>query len=201
MRCLILLKVGYYSCTYGSADVVESIGRNAVLVRMDIKSVIVAGGPIPSLVTLAPRHQADGIERELPIRIGVVEAAAISTGVDGTQERPKTHDLLLTTIRRLGATLTGVAIVDVRGTTFYANLLLEDTQGVSLTIDCRPSDAIALAVRAGVPVFAEDHVLECAVMPDFAAVEREEKDREIAEFHDFVETLSADDFDASSTAE
>jgi hypothetical protein len=79
-------------------------------------------------VTLAPRHQADGIERELPIRIGVVEAAAISTGVDGTQERPKTHDLLLTTIRRLGATLTGVAIVDVRGTTFYANLLLEDTQ-------------------------------------------------------------------------
>lgn len=165
---------------------------------MDIKSIIVAGGPLPSLVTLAPRNAVSGLATELPIRIGVVEAAAISTGINNLQERPKTHDLLLSTIRRLGASIMSVAIVDVRGTTFYANVILEDLQGNQIVIDSRPSDAIALAVRAGVPIFADEKVLASASMPDFAAVEQEERARELDEFHDFVESLSADDFQGDS---
>lgn len=165
-----------------------------MLIRMDIKSLIVAGGPIPSVVTLVPRQSGEGMATELPIRIGVVEAAALSMGVAGTEGRPITHDLLLSVVRRLGAELTGVAIVDVRGTTFYANLMLTLPDGTKAEVDCRPSDALALAVRAGVPVFADDAVLRSASMPDFAGVEKERQAREMEEFHSFVESLSADDF-------
>ena len=165
-----------------------------MLVRMDIKTIVVAGGPIPSLVVLTPRLLAGNAAVDLPIRIGVVEAAAISTAADGHQERPKTHDLLLKTITRLGGKLTGVAIVDVLDTTFYANLMLEDAGGRRIDIDCRPSDALALAVRQGVPIWAEEKVLDAATMPDFAQVERDERQQELARFHDFVEDLNADDF-------
>lgn len=165
-----------------------------MLVRMDIKTIVVAGGPIPSLVVLTPRQRAGNAAVDLPIRIGVVEAAAISTAADGHQERPKTHDLLLKTITRLDGKLTGVAIVDVLDTTFYANLMLEDAGGRRIDIDCRPSDALALAVRQGVPIWAEEKVLDAATMPDFAQVERDERQQELARFHDFVEDLNADDF-------
>ncbi len=165
-----------------------------MLVRMDIKTIVVAGGPIPSLVVLTPRQRAGNAAVDLPIRIGVVEAAAISTAADGHQERPKTHDLLLKTITRLGGKLTGVAIVDALDTTFYANLMLEDAGGRRIDIDCRPSDALALAVRQGVPIWAEEKVLDAATMPDFAQVERDERQQELARFHDFVEDLNADDF-------
>ena len=97
-------------------------------------------------------------------------------------------------MNRLGAKLVGVAIVDVRDTTFYANLMLEDVSGRRIDVDCRPSDALALAVRAGVPVWAEDKVLAAATMPDFAGVERDERKQELERFHDFVEDLNADDF-------
>lgn len=166
----------------------------AVLVRMDIKTIVVANGPVPSLVVLSPRKQVEGDAIELPIRIGLVEAAAISTAADGPQERPKTHDLLLKTINRLGGKLVGVAIVDVLDTTFYANLMLEDASGNHLDIDCRPSDALALAVRQGVPIWAEEKVLDTATMPDFARVEHDEREQELERFHDFVEDLNADDF-------
>ncbi len=165
-----------------------------MLVRMDIKTIVVAGGPVPSLVTLMPRQHKDGEAVELPIRIGVIEATAISSAANGHQDRPKTHDLLLNTVERLGARFVGVAIVDVRDTTFYANLMLEDAVGHRLDVDCRPSDALALAVRAGVPVWADDKVLAAATMPDFAGVERDERKQELERFHDFVEDLNADDF-------
>lgn len=165
-----------------------------VLVRMDIKTIVVAGGPITSLVVLAPRSGAGDVSLSLPIRIGAIEAAAISTGAEGRPTRPKTHDLLLNTLHRLGATLTGVAIVDVRDTTFFASLQVTDQEGEKIEMDCRPSDAIALAVRAGVPIYAEQRVIDAAAMPDFVAVERDERAHELEEFHSFVEGLSPDDF-------
>lgn len=165
-----------------------------MLVRMDIKAIIVGGGPIASLVTLAPHTPTKGLATELPIRIGVVEATAISMGINAHEQRPKTHDLMLSVFEQLGVKLESVAIVSVHGTTFFANLLLRDYNGSLHRIDSRPSDAIALAVRAGAPIFAEDSVLATATMPDFDAIEKEEKSRELEEFHDFVESLSADDF-------
>lgn len=165
---------------------------------MDISTLLVGGENISSLIVLESRVPEGRTPATLPIRIGSVEAAAISMGLaDTPHERPMTHDLLNDVIDSLGARLLSVAIVDVRGTTFYAqlNLVMPDNRRVN--IDCRPSDAFALAVRSGVPILAEESVLYAAMLPDFMAVERDEKDREMERFHDFVESLSPDDFTKS----
>lgn len=165
------------------------------LIRMDIQAVVVGGGSVSSLVVLKPHSKHAHATTKLPIRIGSVESAAISMGVDGqTRPRPMTHDLMLSTINALGATLTGISINDVHGTTFYAQLRLLKPDGEQVLVDSRPSDAIALAVRAGVPIFAEEQVLDVAGLPDFGAVKEEEQREEMDRFHDFVENLSPDDF-------
>ena len=165
------------------------------LVRMDIQTLAVGAGPVPSLIVLRNRPAEGKAAVQLPIRIGPVEAAAISVGLDDTpRARPLTHDLLQNTITSLGAVLEGVAIVDVQGTTFFAQLFLLDELGRRLNVDCRPSDGIALAVRMDAPIYADDHVIEAASVPNFQGVERDEKDRELERFHDFVESLSPEDF-------
>lgn len=165
------------------------------LQRMDIHTIVVGDGPISSLIVLRTRVAEGEQPTQLPIRIGRVEAAAISMGVGRNPEsRPMTHDLLRDVIVKLGATLLSVAIVDVQGTTFFARLILETPSGEHPEIDCRPSDAIALAVRMRVPILADDRVLERATLPDFKGVERAEKDLELERFHDFVESLSPEDF-------
>jgi hypothetical protein len=165
------------------------------LVRMDIQSVVVGGGAAASLVVLKPRRGDAGSSIQLPIRIGRVEAAAISMGVEGTvQKRPMTHDLMQSVLSSLGATLGSVVIVRVEGTTFFAQLCLVAATGEELFIDARPSDAIALAVRVHAPIFASDEVLSTAALPDFGSVERDERAREAEAFHEFVENLSPEDF-------
>ena len=166
------------------------------MVRMDIQTIMVGAGPVGSLVVLRPRGTAqDDSNVQLPIRIGSIEAAAISAGVDRTgQERPLTHGLMLDIIAQMGGELESVEIVDVRGTTFYASLNITCESGRHVEVDARPSDAIALAVRARVPIFADERVIERASMPDFAQVEHDEKQQELKDFHDFVENLSPDDF-------
>lgn len=167
------------------------------MVRMDIQTVVVGGGPVTSLVVLRPRSpQANESAPRLPIRIGPIEAMSISMGVDSSsQGRPMTHDLLLDTITSLGAHLDDIEIVGVEGTTFFARLVATTELGRRVSVDARPSDAIALAVRAHVPIFADEAVVEKAAMPDFGSVERDERQVEIERFHDFVESLSPEDFD------
>jgi bifunctional DNase/RNase len=170
-------------------------GPIMALVRMDIQSVVVGGGPVASLVILKPRHAEVSSSTQMPIRIGSVEAAAISMGVDGTpQKRPMTHDLLKSVIEGLRASVTSVIIQRVEGTTFYAQIRLVAESGEHVSLDARPSDAIALAVRLHVPILADERVLQTAALPDFGAVERDEREREAEAFHDFVEGLSPDDF-------
>ncbi len=166
------------------------------VVRMDIQSIVVGGGPLSSLVVLRPRQSDTQHLGKLPIRIGSVEATAISMGIDSskTTTRPLTHDLLQSVINELGATLTRVVISHVQDTVFYAQLQLIAPSGETIWVDARPSDAIALAVRMHVPIFAEESVLSTASLPDFEAVERDEREKEEAAFHDFVEGLSPDDF-------
>lgn len=168
------------------------------MVRVDIETVVIGGGPVASLVVLKPRR-ADSIEGEqpLPIRIGTVEASAIGMGVESpAHERPMTHDLLKDTIRALGSTVSSVAITKVEGTTFYAQVNLTTEQGDHLSLDARPSDAIALAVRTKSPIFVAEAVMDAASYPDFAAIGRDEEEKSMEEFHDFVENLSPDDFAA-----
>ena len=139
------------------------------MVRMDIQTVMVGMGPVSSLVVLKPRATDKNLESEkLPIRIGMVEASAISAGVEGpTSKRPLTHDLLLNCIKQMGGRLNYVEIVDVQGTTFYAHVNITCESGRHIDVDARPSDALALAVREGVPIFADERVLQMASMPDF----------------------------------
>ena len=97
--------------------------------------------------------------RVLPIWIGAMEAMAISLALNGVElPRPMTHDLLLRTINALDWRVIGVDVVDIREGTYYAEL--EVVQGgTTKRIDCRPSDAIALALRAAVPISVSEDVL------------------------------------------
>ena len=167
--------------------------------KMDIASVVVGQTPLASLVVLRA-DDAEGSEspRELPIRIGGVEASAITMGVTPRQGgRPMTHDLLVSAIESLGGRCAAVRITSVEGTTFFAQVDLVRMDGEHTYLDARPSDAIALAVREGVPVFADETVLSTAALPDFRSVEKDEENRELAEFHNFVETLSPEDFNVA----
>lgn len=168
--------------------------------RMDIESVVVGEGPIASLVVLRTRErEGSQPSRQLPIRIGSYEATAITMGVNARPGgRPMTHDLLGSAISELGARCASVRVTAVQGTTFFAQVELVRADGEHVFLDARPSDALALAVRAEVPVLAEESVLEAAAMPDFRSVEEDERDRELEEFHAFVEGLSPEDFNVAN---
>lgn len=100
-----------------------------------------------------------GGDRTFPISIGLPEAIAIDRRLKGMPvPRPQTHELLASVIRALGGTLRAIHVRELRGSTFYASLVIE--QGGRLVgVDSRPSDAIALGVADGVPVLVEEDVL------------------------------------------
>ena len=126
-------------------------------------------------------------ERYLPIWIGPWEANAIATRLQGvTPERPLTHDLFASTLAELGIKIRRVIVSSLSDETFHATLDLE-LDGRSYSIDARPSDALALAVRTGVRIFAAMDVL------DRAGVEPETKEDEKLEvFREFVNSLDID---------
>lgn len=104
---------------------------------------------------------SDG-DRKLPIIIGGFEATAITLSLEGTTtDRPMTHDLLRNVIERLEATMDRVVIDDLWSTTYYAKIFLKHGDR-EITIDSRPSDAIALALRFDVPIYVADGILEQA---------------------------------------
>ena len=150
-------------------------------------------------------------ERYLPIWIGPAEADAIAVKLqDVTVPRPLTHDLLRTVIKTLGATINSIIVSDLRNDTFFAKIIF-DVDGRQMEIDSRPSDALALAVRAEVPIYAEEVVLDKAGIlldketgkPFRQEGEKGETgDKEVSEeelkkmsaFHDFINTLDLEDF-------
>jgi hypothetical protein len=98
--------------------------------------------------------------RVLPIWIGAMEAMAISMAINKVPfPRPMTHDLLLNTIRSMGGTVNRVEITDIENGTFFAEIVVSAGEE-TLRLDSRPSDAIALAVRAECPIFAGETVLK-----------------------------------------
>lgn len=112
--------------------------------------------------------------RALPIWIGLLEANAIVIALEGVDlPRPMTHDLMKSVLETTGNALQKVEITDIRDNTYYASLHLEG-QGTRYTIDSRPSDAIALALRFDVPVLVADEVLEKAIPVDSGNGEGEE---------------------------
>ena len=150
-------------------------------------------------------------DRYLPIWIGPAEADAIAVRLqDVSIARPLTHDLLKSAIEALGAQVVSVVVNDLSNDTFFAKVML-DVNGRSVEIDSRPSDAIALAVRAHVSVYAEEAVMDKAgVLLDeerglgeqsgsgeqaAPPPMNEEERQKMSAFRDFIESLDLDDFD------
>jgi len=106
-------------------------------------------------------QEKDGL-RSFPIIIGLFEAIAIDRKIKDVKiQRPMTHDLLVNVVERMGGALKKVVINDLQTNTFYAVLEVE-IDGQTVQIDSRPSDAIAIAARAEVPIFVEEEVLNQA---------------------------------------
>ena len=151
-------------------------------------------------------------ERYLPIWIGPAEAEAIAVKLQGVNvPRPLTHDLLGLVIDALGATVNSIIVCDLKNDTFYAKVLL-NVDGGQTEVDSRPSDALALAVREGVPIYVDETVLDKAgilldqetgkPMPQGVDETGSGKGKKVSEedikkmsaFHNFINTLDLDDF-------
>jgi bifunctional DNase/RNase len=132
-----------------------------------------------------------GAARRLPIIIGAFEAQAIALEIEGIKPpRPLTHDLLKHLIDNLGATITEVIIDELRENTFYAKIILE-VSGLTNEVDARPSDAIALAVRARSPIYVAEAVMEAAAFVPSEETEGEEKLQETPENEEIPKTKEA----------
>lgn len=145
-----------------------------------------------------------GGRRCLPIWIGAAEASAIAYAQQGVvPPRPLTHDLLLDVITQLGHVVTHVRIHALRDGAFHAELVLTAPDGTSHHVDARSSDAIALALRANTPILAPEALLaEAGIEMDDESSEDPESpggvgqsEDVLAEFKEFLDQVSADDFD------
>lgn len=133
-----------------------------MLIRMDLARIIIRENGDSQIIVLRER---DG-DRHFPILIGLNEAVAIDRRVKGIEApRPLTHDLMARIIQDLDGDLERIVVNDLRDHTFYATLMIR-RDGDLITIDSRPSDAIALGVTNDTPLFVEDHVLQTVCLPD-----------------------------------
>lgn len=155
-----------------------------MLIEMFIKGLMI--DPATNMPIIILRD--DGNQRTLPIWVGPVEANAVALQIENVSPaRPMTHDLLAHLIGDLGAELRRVVITDLRDGTFYAYLEI-DKAGQRLFVDARPSDALALSLRARAPVFVDTAVLDRARSVDWSS---DEADRE--RLQRWLESLDPDD--------
>jgi bifunctional DNase/RNase len=150
--------------------------------QMDVVGVRVE---MPSNQPIVLLREVEG-ERYLPIWIGAVEATAIAFAQQGVvPARPLTHDLLRDVVASLGHTLSEVRITELTDGVFFAVLAFEG----GVEVSARPSDAIALALRTGTPIYGAETVLEAAgiAVPD-------EQEDEVEKFRAFLDEISPDDF-------
>ncbi len=146
--------------------------------------------------------------RHLPIWIGSFEAEAIAMVLQGIDAaRPLPYDLLTSIISELGGSIREIVVTDLNMDVFYARVIV-DQNGSSVPIDSRPSDAIALAVRAKVPIYVDEQVMDRAGMqlgedeeealtqiPDSEMISEELDEEGLSAFRDFINTLDMDDFE------
>lgn len=153
---------------------------------MDVLGVRVSIPENEVVVVLAAR---DGGHVVLPIVIGPREGASIATAQAGiVPERPQTHDLFISLLQATGVRLEEVRVTSLEGGTFHAELVLSSGPPV----DARPSDAIALALRARCRVLCEDEVLSTAGV----VMGVDDEAEVVADFHAFLENVEPEDFEA-----
>jgi len=139
---------------------------------------------------------ADG-NKFLPIWIGHPEAAAILMKLqNASTPRPMTHDLVTDMLEQLDATVVRITVTELRESTFYASITVQ-TNGNEIEIDSRPSDAIALAVRSGAPIYAAEEVIsESAIEFEHDVEESEDV---VEKFKEFLDEVSPEDFAAGDS--
>ena len=137
---------------------------------------------------------ADG-NKFLPIWIGHPEAAAILMKLQSqAPPRPMTHDLLSDMLEQLEAQIVRITVTELRENTFYAQITVQQ-DGREIEVDSRPSDAIALAIRAEAPIFAADRVIEeSAIEFEGEDVDQDQLDAEVAKFRHFLDEVTPEDF-------
>jgi uncharacterized protein len=156
------------------------------MIEMELTGVRVELPTNQPIVLLRER----GGERYLPIWIGAAEAAAIALSLQGVQTpRPMTHDLMKTMLEDLTVQVQRIVVTELRESTYYATIHLERA-GDTFEISSRPSDAIALAVRMSVPIFAQEDVLAEAsiLIPGY-------EEEEVEKFREFLDNVRPEDFD------
>src|SRR3989449_7470201 len=131
----------------------------------------------------------------LPIWIGHPEAAAILMKLQSASTpRPMTHDLVTDMLDQLGAQVIRITVTELRENTFYAQITVQQ-DGSEVEIDSRPSDAIALAIRADAPIFAADDGIEGAAIEfEGEEVTEEDLEKEVSKFKQFLDHVSPDEF-------
>lgn len=144
-----------------------------------------SGSPIVVLNDLNNR-------KALPIWIGSAEASSIIRKIeDIPSTRPMTHDLFINLIEKAGQALKQVEIADVDEQTYFANLVIETADGKEILLDSRPSDAIAIAIRADVPIFVSDEVMEMGAI----STGSKKDEKEDSEFKSFIQEVKPSDFE------
>ena len=179
-------------------------------VQMELSRIIISEINDQQVIYL---KEVDG-DRAFPILIGIFEATSIDRCVKGIPKpRPLTHDLLTSLVKTMGGTITHILVNDLSDDVFFARIVL-DLNGQHLEVDSRPSDAIAVALRAAVPIYVEEKVLErasvgaeaaeataesenrpAASTPERIVPAREEELKGLSAFKDFISTLDLDKLD------
>ena len=131
-------------------------------IQMELRRIIISEIDEHQVIVL---REVDG-ERHFPIMIGLFEATSIDRRVRGLQiPRPLTHDLIVNVVEQMGADLQDIVINELRNGTYYAKLRVRQG-GELIEVDCRPSDAVAIAVIASLPIYVAEDVLGEALEED-----------------------------------
>ena len=151
---------------------------------------------LPSNQPVLVLRESEGRRRVLTIYIGGPEASAIHTALEGTQPpRPLTHDLSVLLIDALAAKLDRVIVTEIRNETYFAELVLRTAAG-EVGVSGRPSDAVALALRAEAGIFASMELLDEVgrEVPEESPEDEESEEAVVDEFRDFLDSISPEDF-------
>ena len=164
--------------------------------QVTVQTLVVAPSPNPSILVLCPTKDFETGRscRVVPIWLGAPEAMQLGFALEGTKlGRPLTHDLLLDALTNLDARVDRVEIHDVQGHTFFAHLILRAGNRV-ITLDARPSDAVALAIRQDAPIYMSKSVIDAASYP-YVFNNNAADEKELDDFREFVQSLSPQDFE------
>jgi bifunctional DNase/RNase len=161
------------------------------MVEMELVGVRVE---LPSNSPIVLLRETTGERRLLPIFIGGPEATAIAFALENVAvPRPLTHDLMKNVLDDLGVQVQRIVVTELRDSTFYAEIVMTQA-GETHSVSSRPSDAIALAVRIGSPIFAAEDVLEEAGYAGTDEDESEEPDEVMEQFKEFIDNVNPEDF-------